>query len=82
MSGSSHFAPALYVRSAQSGSEIACNDDALTAGATRCVGTGGTSADHGARLPSVATTRGLNAIYVDNNTAAAGMNYTLRYSIR
>ena len=83
VSGSSRWEPVLYVRSAQSGSELACNANAVGTGVSSCVGAGGTpAADHGARIQGLTATRGLNALFVDNNTGTAGMGYTLRYTVR
>ncbi len=80
--GSASFDPALYLRSALTNSESACNDDGGTMGGTNCVGTGDTSGAYGSRLNNVATARGLHALVVDERSGGAGMQYTLRYIVR
>lgn len=81
-SGSATFDPVLYMRSAQSGAETACNDDGGTVGGTACAGTGGDAAQYGSRFNNVVAPRGLNTVFVDERTQASGMNYTLRYTVR
>ncbi|MDO9015614.1 MAG: hypothetical protein Q8S73_26985 [Deltaproteobacteria bacterium] len=80
--GSVSFDPAMYIRSALTGSESACNDDGGTMGGTNCRGTGDTSGAYGSRLNNVTTARGLHALIVDERSGGAGMQYTLRYIIR
>lgn len=78
----------LYVRSAQTGTQTACNDDGGTAGGTNCAGTAPaptTSSDNyhwGSRLNDVTIPRGISALIVDERSGGSGMNYTLRYIVR
>lgn len=70
----------MYLRSAQTGSDVTCNDDGPST--ANCVGTGGDTRPYGARLANVTVPRGLNALFVDSRTGASGMAYTLRYTVR
>lgn len=82
--GTTAYDPAMYLRSAQTGAEVACNDDGTTMGATNCAGTG-TGADtlnFGSRLNNVVAPRGLNAVFVDERAGGTGMTYTLVYTVR
>ncbi|MBI5512516.1 MAG: hypothetical protein HY909_02035 [Deltaproteobacteria bacterium] len=93
--GMTYFDPGIYLRSAQTGAEVACNDDGGSMGGTMCAGTvsgtgptfGDTSA-YGSRLNNVTVPRGLNIIVVDERARAAGvtsapfMTYTMRYNIQ
>ncbi len=79
-SGSTLYDPVMYLRSAQTGSDVTCNDDGPST--ANCVGTGGDAMPYGARLADVTVPRGLNALFVDSRTGASGMTYTLRYTVR
>lgn len=79
-SGSTLYDPVMYLRSAQTGSDVTCNDDGPST--ANCVGTGGDTLPFGSRLASVTVPRGLNALFVDSRTGASGMAYTLRYTVR
>jgi len=76
----SDYDPVMYVRSGQTGTEVACNDDG---GATfNCRGTGGDSANFGSRIWGVAVPRGVNAVFIDSRgTGGGGMNYSMRYQV-
>jgi hypothetical protein len=75
--------PVLYVRSAQNGMEVACDDDGPPT--VNCRGTGGDSANFGSRLvgaDAVNAPRGVSAIFIDSRgTGGSGMNYQLSYDI-
>lgn len=77
-----NFDPAMYIRSAQSGMQVVCNDDGGSMGGTDCTGTGGDSLPWGPRIDDVETPRGVSAIFVDERTGGTGMQYTMRYIIR
>jgi len=85
--GSTSFDPAIYIRSAVTNTDSACNDDGSTMGGSNCRGTG-TGADtlaYGSRLNNVSTPRGLHALVVDERiggSTSSGMTYTLRYIVR
>ena len=79
-SGSNTYDPVMYLRSAQTGSDVTCNDDGPSA--SNCVGTGGDARPYGSRLASVTVPRGLNALFVDSRTGGPGMIYSLRYTVR
>ena len=86
-SGGADFDPVLRLRSALTYSEIACNDDGVTAGGSDCIGLGGDSAQYGSRLNNIVVPRGLNMLYIDERTGAStssgsGMAFTLRYIVR
>jgi len=74
--------PSMYVRSANTGSEVVCNDDGGLMGGTNCAGTGGDTLQYGSRINNVATPRGLNAVFVDSRTGGSGMSYTLAYAVQ
>ena len=76
------FDSVLYMRSALTGAQVACNDDGRSAGATDCRGTGGDDLHFGSRLNDIVAPRGLNAVFIDTRTTDPGMGYTLRYTIR
>jgi hypothetical protein len=93
--GMTYFDPGIYIRSAQTGAEVACNDDGGSMGGTMCagtvMGTGPTFGDtspYGSRLNMVTVPRGLNIIVVDERARAAGstaapfMTYTMRYNVQ
>jgi hypothetical protein len=79
-----NFDPSMYIRSALTGSETACNDDGGTMGGSNCRGTGigADSTGYGSRLNNVATARGLHGLVVDERSGGSGMSYTLRYIVR
>ncbi len=78
--GTDYYDPVLYVRSGETGAEVACNDDGPST--LNCTGTGGDSANFGSRITSSAVNRGINAIFIDSRgTGGSGMNYSMRYSI-
>ncbi len=82
--GTTNYDPSMYLRSAQTGAEVACNDDGGSMGGTNCTGTG-TGADtaaYGSRLNNVVAPRGLNAVLVDERTGGTGMGYTVVYTVR
>lgn len=79
-SGSNTYDPVMYLRSAQTGSDVTCNDDGPST--SNCVGTGGDTRPFGSRLASVTVPRGLNALFVDSRTGGPGMTYSLRYTVR
>lgn len=79
-SGSNTYDPVMYLRSAQTGADVTCNDDGPST--SNCVGTGGDTRPFGSRLASVTVPRGLNALFVDSRTGGPGMAYTLRYTVR
>ncbi len=82
--GTTNYDPSMYIRSAQTGAEVTCNDDGGTMGGTNCSGTG-TGADtfaYGSRINNVAAPRGINAAFVDERTGGTGMNYTVVYTVR
>lgn len=78
------FDPTMYIRSAITGSESACNDDGGTAGGSNCrgTGTGDLTSSYGSRLNNVSTSRGLHGVVVDERSGGSGMSYTLRYIVR
>jgi len=83
-SGTTNYDPSMYIRSAQTGGEVVCNDDGGSMGGTNCTGTG-TGADtaaYGSRLNNVVVPRGINAAFVDERTGGTGMNYTVVYTVR
>ncbi len=86
-SGGVNFDPVLRVRSARTYTEITCNDDGLTTGASDCIGLGGDAFQYGSRINNVVVPRGLNMVYVDERSGATtssgtGMAFTLRYIVR
>jgi hypothetical protein len=80
--GTTNFDPTMYIRSAQSGAQVSCNDDGGTMGGVACAGTGGDASQFGSRLNNVTVPRGLNSVFVDSITGMSGMNYTLAYTVR
>ncbi len=76
-----NYDPTMYVRSAQTGTELVCNDDGTTAGGTNCQGTGGDASNYGSRINNVIATRGITSVFVDALSGASGMTYTLRYTV-
>jgi hypothetical protein len=85
---STFFDPSMYVRSGQSGAEVACNDDGGAMGGTNCVGTApapampGDTAAYGSRLNDVGVPRGIAVVIVDERSGGSGMDYTLRHIVR
>jgi hypothetical protein len=85
---STFFDPSLYIRSGQTGGEVACNDDGGSMGGTSCAGTApapamsGDTAAYGSRLNDVAVPRGIAAVIVDERVGGSGMSYTLRHIVR
>jgi len=82
LSGTTYYDPSMYIRSAQTGAEVVCNDDGTSMGGTNCQGTGGDTANYGSRLNNVVVPRGINAVLVDERTGGSGMSYTLAYTVR
>lgn len=88
--------PVLYLRSAQTAAQVACNDDAaprpgyLEYCIGSAVGGGGDNAWYGSRLVDVTVPRGLGTVAVDDRAAAPstpttvlnGMTYTLGHVVR
>ncbi len=90
-SSSPTYDPAMYVRSAQTGAQVSCNDDGGTMGGTDCRGTvvrilppSSTldSRQYGSRLNNLQTPRGLNAVFIDSLSGGAGLIYNLRYQVQ
>lgn len=83
-SSSATFDPAMYIRTALTGSESVCNDDGGTMGGSNCrgTGTGDLTSSYGSRLNNVTAGRGLHALVVDERSGGSGMSYTLRYIVR
>jgi len=86
------FDPVLYVRSAQTGAQVACDDDASPPGdgaGVDCRGVilivpGATvgaidSIHRGTRLPNLNTPRGVGLIFVDALGTSSGMRYNMRF---
>jgi len=71
------FDPVMYVRSAQSGAEAACNDDNV---GVDCYDTS-ERMNHGARLDGASGGRGLNGVILDSRTGGSGMRYRMRYVV-
>jgi hypothetical protein len=85
--GTTTYDSAMYVRSAQTGGQVACNDDG--GAGIECRGYTGpapgtlTGPNYGSRLDIAAAPRGLNTLFVDERLVmSGGMNYTLRYTVR
>jgi len=73
-----NYDPAMYIYSAQTGNQVACNDDGSSTGGTNCAGTGGDTSQYASRLNSVAVPRGLAANFVDERAnATSGLYYTV-----
>jgi hypothetical protein len=79
-SGPTSYDPALQFWTGQLGGVSACNDDGGAAYDCRGTGVGADSANYGSRL-TPSSSRGLNAIIVDERTGGSGMTYTLRYTV-
>jgi hypothetical protein len=80
------FDPSLYIRSAQTGLEVACDDNGTDMGGTDCAGTvpSGTLTDSsqvGPRINNVTVPRGLNAIYLDTAPTPVSAPDTMPYSM-
>jgi hypothetical protein len=81
--GTTDYDPIMYLFSAQTGAEYACNDDGTTMGGTNCAGTGGDTANFGSRLNNIVAPRGLNAVIIDERRSmSSGMRYRLNYVVR
>ncbi len=80
------FDPAMYLRSANTALEVACNDDGSTMGGTACAGTGGDTLGFGSRLNNIVAPRGINALFIDSRSGGdatlARMDYTVQYFVR
>jgi len=70
----------MSLRGAQTGADVACNDDGPSA--SNCTGTGGDARPSSSRLASVNAPRGLNPPFVDARTGASGRRFTRRYTAR
>ncbi|HBQ11176.1 MAG TPA: hypothetical protein DEF51_08360 [Myxococcales bacterium] len=87
--GMVNFDPRMYMRSAQTGGEVLCNDDGASMGATDCRGydsTVGTSAlvdgfEFGSRINGVVMPRGIGSVFVDSSSGSAGMDYRLLHRV-
>lgn len=85
---STFYDPTMYIRSGQTGGQVACNDDGGSMGGTNCAGTApappmsGDTANYGSRLNEVSVPRGIAVLIVDERQSGPGMNYTLRYIVR
>ena len=85
--GTTLYDPSLYLRSAQSGAEVMCNDDGMGMGGTDCRGYLGTdmaaldTLHYGSRLNNVLVPRGLSAVFVDGRVGSSGMDYALRHVV-
>ena len=76
----SSFDPVMYVRSGQTGAEVACNDDGPST--LNCRGTGGDSANFGARLDMISIPRGIGAVFIDSRgLGGTGMRYSMSYDV-
>jgi hypothetical protein len=82
------FDPVMYVRSAQTGAQVSCNDDGAGVGVDcrgiNPIAAGSTvggldSLARGSRLSGLATPRGLGVVYVDSLSLATGMIYNMRF---
>ncbi len=86
------FDPVLYARSAQTGAQVACNDDSgpSDGAGIDCRGvipffSGSTvgpldSLHRGSRLANLNTPRGVGLIFVDTLGTSSGMRYNMRFS--
>jgi len=82
--------PVVYARSAQTGAQLACNDDGATMGGTDCRGTITRtilpstidSRQYGSRLNNLSAPRGLNAVFIDSLSGGAGLLYNMRYQVQ
>jgi hypothetical protein len=88
--GTVNYDPRMYVRSAQTGVEVTCNDDGASMGATDCRGydsTMGTSSyvdgyEYGSRINGIVVPRGVAAVFVDSSSGGGGMDYRLLHRVR
>lgn len=72
--------PVMYVVSAETGTQVACNDDGPSA--LNCTGVGGDSAGFGSRISDVMVNRGVHALFIDSRgLGGSGMNYSMRYDV-
>jgi hypothetical protein len=81
-SGTTDYDPIMSLWSAQSGTEVACNDDGLSMGGTNCQGTGGDTANFGSRLSNITVPRGIGAVVIDERRNTSGLRYSMRYVVR
>jgi hypothetical protein len=78
--GSDTYDPVMYVWSGQTGAEVACNDDGPST--LNCRGTGGDSANFGARLGDISIPRGVGAVFIDSRGfGGSGMRYAMSYDV-
>lgn len=88
--GTTSFDPTLYVRSANTGAQVECNDDGTSMGATDCLGYDSTMASHplvtgwqyGSRLNDIVVPRGVATVYVDSRSGSSGMDYRLLHRVK
>ncbi|MEZ4395097.1 MAG: MXAN_6577-like cysteine-rich protein [Polyangiales bacterium] len=89
-SSTANFDPVMYVRSAQTGAQVGCNDDGSGAGvdcrgvipiiAGANIGALDTL-QRGSRLSGLATPRGVGLVFSDGLVQSAGMRYNMRFQI-
>jgi hypothetical protein len=79
--GAVDYDPAISLWSANTGTEIACNDDGGSMGGVNCAGTGGDALNYGSRLNNITTPRGLAAVLIDERRNPNGMTYVLHYAV-
>lgn len=85
--GGTYYDPTAYFFSAQTGSQVVCNDDGRSMGATDCRGALGLfgpldSAHYGSRLNAVVVPRGIATLVIDNRNTNTGMWYATEYELR
>lgn len=73
--------PAMSLWTANTGTEIGCNDDGPAMGGMNCAGTGGDALNYGSRLNAIVTPRGLAAVIVDERRNTNGMTYVLHHVV-
>jgi hypothetical protein len=81
-SGTTDYDPIMTLWSAQTGAEVACNDDGTTMGGTNCQGTGGDALNFGSRLANITVPRGIGAVVIDERRNTSGLRYAMRYTVR
>ena len=70
--------PVLYIRSARTGMEEACNDDGVGG---NCEPTGG-GPDFGSRIEGHQAGRGVHGVFIDSRgVGRGGMSYSMRYEV-
>ncbi len=87
---STRFDPVIYVRSAQTGNQVDCNDDGPSSSDCRGIvpnslgsfigGLG--SSEFGARVGAIQTPRGLGVVFLDTRNSASGMFYNMHFETR